>query len=130
MGVIGSGRLHFTAHSTLLRYERINGVRAAVIQTQATVPMDFTIDLSKLASRFGSSSSLGLPGLSTGTFRYSGSIVQTTRSWLDLEHRRLERLNTNGNIDVGFTIGGISVPGNPGEIRMAGTMNFLLDRLR
>jgi hypothetical protein len=31
-------------------------------------------------------------------------------------------------MDVGFTVGGIAGSANPGEIKMTGTMTFVIDR--
>ena len=130
LSALGSGSLAFTAHSTYERNEMIHGVDAAVIQTTMHMPLDISIDLGKVASRFGSASAPGLPQLTSGTIRYSGSADVTVTSWLDFAKRHLEKMTEDANLDVGFTLVGASVPNNPGRIGMKGSMTLTLERVR
>ena len=49
----GDGTIDFSATSTYVRNETVNGREAAVIQTQMTVPIDVTLDLAKLLDALG-----------------------------------------------------------------------------
>ena len=51
-------------------------------------------------------------------------------SWLDLARRHLEKMTEDANLDVGFSLVGGSVPNNPGEIGMKGSMTLTLERVR
>jgi hypothetical protein len=131
MGAIGSGSLRFTAHSTYLRNETIHGVEAAVISSTAHVPMNFSIDFSKIAAGFGGSSPLAqLPAqMSDASLQYTGSADITTTSWLDLARHQVEKIDENVGLDVGFSLQGTRVAARLGEIRMQGSMTFGFERV-
>ena len=126
LSAIGSGRVHFTAHSTLLRYEDIHGVRTAVIESRMSIPMDFTIDLAKVTAQFGDSAS-AFPSVREGEIRYEGSVDAVTTSWLDLERRWLEKTVSTGTMDISLTPEWTTpAPGSP--VTMSGTLTTTLVR--
>src|SRR5437660_1475703 len=49
----GSGHLHYVTRNLYVRDETVNGVNAAVISSSVKLPLDFNIDLHKLAQAIG-----------------------------------------------------------------------------
>src|SRR4029453_6150055 len=71
----GDGTIEYSATSTYLRNETVDGREAAVIQTQMTVPIDLTLDLAKLLDALdpeiaGAAGAGGLEGPGGGARRH------------------------------------------------------------
>ncbi|TMK86131.1 MAG: hypothetical protein E6G44_04590 [Actinobacteria bacterium] len=126
----GSGHLHYVTKNLFLRYETVDGVRAAVISSTIELPLDFSIDLDQLAKAVGGSSDFS--GLPKGAkMIFGGSAKVTEISWLDLAHGALVNGSANGTIDMDVRIKGLpELPGLPGnEIRMNGNMSLTVKHL-
>jgi hypothetical protein len=81
---LGEGAIRYTTENELLRYESLNGVRSAIIQSDIKIPVDLSIDPRKffLAAGVGESE---IPPDFRGTLRYDGQMEPlrphgTTRS--------------------------------------------------
>jgi hypothetical protein len=125
----GGGTIEYTAHSRFERYERVGGVRAAVVDTAYTVPLDFSIDLGDLAKAMGEGTG-GLPGLGgkdlTMTYGGSGTFDQT--SWLDLDGRQLLRSTSRGDFDMTISFPGLQAQLGTDGFHMEATFSLEMTR--
>src|SRR5262245_8274627 len=130
----GDGTVEFTASSTYARNETVNGQEAAVIQTEMSVPLDLTIDLSELLEALGPelSGATGGPGdlgeLGDASISYGGQGSLSQTSWVDLGAQELLRTKTNGDFDIDLGFEGIPGIGDaPVDIAFTGTFTQSLD---
>src|SRR5437867_977894 len=82
----GSGHLHYTTRNLYVRDEMVGGVNAAVISSSVQLPLDFTLDLHKLAQALGQSPSQVPSG---ARMIFGGSVDMNTLAWLDVPHGQL-----------------------------------------
>jgi hypothetical protein len=123
----GEGTIDFSATSTYVRNETVNGREAAVIQTQMTVPIDATLDLAELVDALGpeitgATGATGLDQLGDGSIAYMGRGTFTQTSFVDLDARELLKTQSRGRFDISMTLEGI--PGlaeGPVEMNFAGS---------
>lgn len=107
----GEGTIEFTSTSTLERYEDVDGVNAAVITTDFTVPMDFTIDFGELLGAM--SGTEGMPTGATGfgdaqiTYGGNGSFSQT--AWVDPEAKEMLKMTSSGSFDMTMAFSGLDI---------------------
>ena len=120
----GDGTIDFSATSTYVRNETVNGREAAVIETQMTVPIDATLDLAELLHALGpeitgATGAAGLEQLGDGSIAYVGQGTFTQTSSVDLDAQELLKTQSRGRFDISMTIEGI-----PGLADGSGEMNF------
>jgi len=123
----GEGTIEFAATSTYERDETVNGREAAVIVTEMTVPMDFTLSFADLLESLGSEAS-GVTGADLSLFdeaviAYAGEGTITQTSFVDLEAQEVLKTESSGGFDIvmSFTgIPGLEVAG-PAEVAFNGT---------
>jgi hypothetical protein len=123
----GEGTIDFSATSTYVRNEIVNGREAAVIATQMTVPIDATLDLAELVDALGpeitgATGATGLDQLGDGSIAYLGRGTFTQTSFVDLDARELLKTHSRGRFDISMTLEGI--PGlaeGPVEMSFAGS---------
>ncbi|HEX2024829.1 MAG TPA: hypothetical protein VHH92_00375 [Actinomycetota bacterium] len=100
---LGIGRHVIDVHteSRLLRYERIDGVRTAVIKARAEYPIDVAIDWSLFAREYGGSP-VPYEDLDRlpSTLSYTGTTGWVQTTWLDPELGRLVRARGSAEFDV------------------------------
>ena len=127
----GDGTVEFTASSTYERNESLDGQQAAVIQTQLSVPLDLTINLSELLKALGpelsgaTGAQADLGALEGASIAYKGQGSLSKTSWVDLGAKRLLKTRSNGDFDIDMGIQGI--PGAPVHISFTGTFTQSLD---
>jgi hypothetical protein len=121
----GEGTIAFTATSTYERDETVDGREAAVIVTEMTVPMDFTMDFADLLESLGPEAP-GLTGadlLDDAQISYSGEGAIKQTSFVDLEAQELLKTQSSGSFDIVMSFSGI--PGlevaGPAEVAFDGT---------
>lgn len=121
----GEGTIEFTATSTYERDETVNGREAAVIVTEMSVPMDFTMNFADLLASLGPEAA-GLTGadlLGDAEIAYTGDGTITQTSFVDLEAHELLKTESSGTFDIAMTFSGI--PGleaaGPAEVTFDGT---------
>jgi hypothetical protein len=120
----GEGTIDFSATSTYVRNETVNGRDAAVIETQMTVPIDATLDLAELLDALGpeitgATGAAGLEQLGDGSIAYVGGGTFTQTSFVDLDARELLKTQSRGRFDISMTVEGI-----PGLAEGSVEMNF------
>lgn len=119
----GDGTIEFTATSTYVRNETVNGREAAVIVTQMSVPMDFTLSfrdmLGALEGELGAQGVTGLDVLADASIAYSGRGDITQTSFVDLGAQELLRTQSTGDFDMTAEFSG--VPGLEGDVGFTGT---------
>lgn len=128
----GEGTIGFTATSTLEGYEEVNGVDAARVTTELTVPLDFTLDLGDLLATIGDS--LGATGptdaeldlIADASIAYGGQGTVSMTSWVDAEAKEMLRSSSEGSFDIAMTFTG--VPGFDGEMAFDGTFTQDVER--
>jgi hypothetical protein len=124
----GHAKIEFTAHSTFERYEQIDGVRAAVITTHYTVPLDFSLDLGEIAKAFGGSGdAAGLSG-DNGTITYSGGGTFTQTSWLDLRQKQMVKGTTDGKFDMTMSLPALAAQLGTDHVSMSATFSLEMTR--
>jgi hypothetical protein len=118
----GEGTIDFSASSTYVRNETVNGREAAVIETRMTVPIDATLELAELLDALGpeitgATGGAGLEQLGDGSIAYVGRGTFNQTSFVDLEARELLKTRGGGRFDISMTFEGI--PGLPeGSVKM------------
>jgi hypothetical protein len=127
----GDGKIEYTAHSTFDRYETLHGVRAAVVTTRYTVPLDFSVDLNELAKAFGGSDGEQLPGMGgmDATIEYGGSGRFTQTSWLDLAGKQVVKTTSNGDFDMTMAFPGLEEQLGTSDFGMSATFSMQMTRL-
>jgi hypothetical protein len=126
----GDGKLSFKAHNEFLRYENVTDTKTAVIHTDLTVPLDFSIDVRRLLAAIGTSvDQAQLPGGSNPQVMYGGNMTGTMTSWLEPETG--QQVKGVGNLDFDMTIRFENLPVDDGRFDMAftGTFDYELFRL-
>lgn len=127
----GDGQIRFTSQSTFDRYEDVNGTKAAVITSNISVPLDFTVDFGKLLAAVGGASEAGGEGaaqLKRATITYGGNGRFTITSWLDLANKDVLKSSTDGNFDMTMEFSGL--PNTPPGGRFAFKGKFTQDITR
>lgn len=127
----GQGTIEYTATSTYERNEDVNGVEAAVIVTEMTVPLDFTLNFRDLLATFGeeavgATGATGLEGFEKAKIVYGGEGSFTQTSWVDLGAKELLAMDSAGDFDITMAFAGI--PGFEGEMAFTGTFTQRLER--
>jgi hypothetical protein len=118
----GDQTVEYTAHSRFERYEQLSGIRAAVVTTTYTVPLDFSIDLGDLADAMGEDASgLSALGGKGVTVTYGGSGTFTQTSWLDVAGKHVLKTSSDGDFDMTITVSGV-------EARMEATFTLEMTR--
>jgi hypothetical protein len=127
----GEGTIAFTATSTYERDETVDGREAAVIVTEMTVPMDFTMSFADLLASLGpevsGASGVDLLGEAEIANTGEGTIAQT--SYVDLEAKELLRTESAGAFDIAMTFTGILglEASGPVEVAFDGTFTQEMD---
>ena len=119
----GEGTIEFSATSTYERDEEVNGRTAAVIVTDLTVPMDFTLSFADLIETLGpelagATGAGELDAFADASIEYGGEGAFTQTSFVDLEASELLRTQSEGTFDIAMTFSG--VPG----LESSGTIDF------
>ncbi len=124
----GEGTIEYTATSTYERNEQVDGVEAAVIVTEMSVPLDLTLRFRDLLETLGDEAlgATGVGGLEDATIVYGGGGAFTQTSWVDLEAQELLKTDTSGDFDLTMAFEGI--PGFEGEMAFTGTFTQRLER--
>lgn len=126
----GDGAIEFSATSTYDRNETVNGVEAAVIVTQLSVPMDFTMDfqelIDSLGEDLGAAGATGIDALANASISYSGQGDITQTSFVDLDAKQLLRTQSTGDFDI--TMGFTGLAGFEGAMTFTGTFTQQLER--
>lgn len=97
----GDGTIEFTATSTFEGHEEVNGVEAAVVTTEYTVPLDFSIDFDELLAAMGGvegSAELAEFGGASITYGGEGSFEQT--AWIDPVAEEMLKTSSSGSFDM------------------------------
>lgn len=105
----GEGTIEFTATSTLERYEDVDGVNAAVITTEYTVPMDFTVDFGELLGAVGATGSGELAGFEDASIAYGGQGSFEQTAWVDTEADRMLTMTSSGSFDMTMAFEGLDI---------------------
>lgn len=127
----GRGTIDYTATSTYERNEDVNGVEAAVIVTEMTVPLDFTLNFQDLLATLGeealgATGATGLEGFEKAKIVYGGEGSFTQTSWVDLGAKELLAMDSAGDFDITMAFAGIA--GFEGEMAFTGTFTQRLER--
>jgi hypothetical protein len=123
----GEGTIEFTATSTYERDEVVNGREAAVIVTQMTVPLDFTLSFADLLEVLGpevtGTAGADLSLLDDAQISYAGQGAITQTSYVDLAAHDLLKTQSSGDFDIAMSFTGIPGLGaaGPAEVAFDGT---------
>ena len=125
----GGGSIHYSSRNELVRYEAVDGVRAAVIHSDLTIPLDLTLDLRKLLEGTGQSTS-ELPRGSNPKIVYGGDMTVSVTDWFDPVSGQQLKASLNGTMDMRMTFKDFPATDAPtGEVRLTGTMSISLSSL-
>jgi hypothetical protein len=116
----GEGTITFDATSTLEGYEDVDGVDAAVVSTQYTVPLNFTLDFADLIAAMGDSgsSTSDLAELQDASIAYGGQGTFSMKSWVDTDAKEMLKSSSSGSFDMTMEFTG--VPGVEGQLTFTG----------
>jgi hypothetical protein len=120
--VPGGGTIEYVSRSTLLRFESAQGDRAAVIRTQATVPVDVTLNMLKLHNLIPTLADQITSGLNIAAdskFDYHGVITYELTSTLDTTTHQITQNDLSGEIRMRVTQTGVQ---SPGTIRIVSSL--------
>ena len=132
----GDGEVRLHAENEFVRYDDIGQVRAAVIESEITSPIDWTIDVAELAElgkQFdGSGEGFAEIEEMPTTIAYRGQVLQDQTTWLDPDRGEMVRSELSGEFDIttrtrgGRGIGALvsAVP-----VRMYGEMQVTMERI-
>jgi hypothetical protein len=124
----GSGSLTYSSVNTLERYETAGGVRAAVIKSTMSVPLDLTVDLRKVFALSGQDRLI--PSGADPTILYSGKVSTTQTAWFDPKMGQMVKSSSQGNFDFAMRFRGFPASMGPprGQIAFEGTLSVNVDR--
>jgi hypothetical protein len=126
----GEGRIEYVATSTYDRNESVNGRDAAVIVTELTVPLDFTLRFQDMIDSLGEdlvgAGATGVELLGDASITYGGQGTFTQTSFVDLEAQELLRMESSGEFAISMAFGGIDEL--EGAITFDGTFTQELER--
>jgi hypothetical protein len=126
----GEGTIEYVATSTYDRNESVNGRDAAVIVTELTVPLDFTLRfrdmIDSLGEGLGAVGATGVDAFADASISYGGQGTFTQTSFVDLEAQELLRMESSGEFEMSMEFGG--VPEFEGTITFDGTFTQELER--
>jgi hypothetical protein len=122
----GEGTIEFSATSTYERDEEVIGRTAAVIVTDLTVPLDFTLSFADLLVALdpaltGATGAGELDALADASIDYGGEGAFTQTSFVDLEAKELLRTQSEGTFDIAMTFSGIPGVESSGTVDFSGT---------
>jgi hypothetical protein len=125
---LGSGSLNYSTNNTFVRYEVVNGVRAAVINTQLTTPLNITMDFRKLLALSGQARLL--PKGTNPTITYSGNVSMNQTAWFDPRMGEMIKQSGQGHFDLSMRFRGFpATMGQPqGQIGFSGTMSLAIEQ--
>jgi hypothetical protein len=105
-------------------------VRTAVIISDMTTPVDFSVDLREVLARAGQSAAQ-LPAGVNPEISYGGEMTFRITNWLQPDTGQQVRSRAAGRFDLRILLRGFpQEPGVPrGGVRMTGTMSLSVDRL-
>jgi hypothetical protein len=101
--VPGGGTMEYQTHNKLVRFESVGGHRAAVISTQARVPIDVTLAMSRMRAANPSLADQIIKAFNLtprSAFHYRGLVTYRLRSTVDTVTHRLMRTQVNGEVRV------------------------------
>jgi hypothetical protein len=123
----GEGTIEYSATSTYDRNETVDGREAAVIVTDMTVPVSFTLSFADLLAALGSevtgASGPDLSLFDQAEIAYGGQGTISQTSFVDLAAKELLRTESSGGFDLSMSftgIPGLDVAG-PAEVSFTGT---------
>jgi hypothetical protein len=126
----GDGTLHYEVDGTFLRHEDVSGVRTAVIQSHVRAPLDFTVELRRLAEQFGAAGD-AFPAGSDPTIAYDGLMEFDMTSWFDPGAGQPVRNVMAGTIDMRMRFQGFPEADGltQGTVRMIGDIDMEVTNL-
>ena len=131
----GTGTVHVTTNNKYARDESVDGVNAAVVESNITSAINLTFDTSALAGQGGG---LTLPGggpasaaRAIKSVTVAGTTTSDVTSWIDVSARRLLKTHSTGTLDGTITLtmaaGATATPGLTGPITVKGTQSLDVD---
>jgi hypothetical protein len=128
----GEGTIEFSATSTYERDEEVNGTTAAVIVTELTVPLDFTLSFSDFIETLdpaltGGTGSGDLDTFADASIAYGGEGAFTQTSFVDLEAKELLRMQSDGTFDIAMEFSGIPGVESSGNVDFTGSFTQELE---
>jgi hypothetical protein len=125
---LGSGSLTYSTDNTFVRYQVVNGVRTAVIQTQLSTPLKITMDFRKLLAL--SAQSRLLPKGVNPTISYGGNVSMNQTAWFDPRVGQMVKQFGQGRFDLSMRFRGFpAAMGQPqGQIGFSGTLQMSLEQ--
>ncbi|MDP9340851.1 MAG: hypothetical protein M3Q23_01835 [Actinomycetota bacterium] len=119
----GTGNdLHLSEQVTFVRYQRVQGTRAAVLQDHALIPIDLTLDAAQLLQALGGKA----PGLPPGTHLqivYRGTVTEDVTSWFDPTAGRMLSFSGQATIDATMSATGLPPGSNAPPMTLSGTLS-------
>ena len=112
---LGSGTLSYSTTNHLDRYQTVNGVNTAVIESDVTLPLDVSLDLTKQQAclqQLGQSGGPTVPPGAQATIHYAGKVATHMTTWWDTKKQQVLKQSGTGTEDENTTAQGL-VPNPP-----------------
>jgi hypothetical protein len=124
---LGEGSIHYSATSRLGRFDVVDGVRTAVVESNGRASMDgITIDLRKALAASGDKATI--PASVNPRISFGGGMDLIQTAWIDLQRREMVRFQNYGPFHI--TMGFEGVPGvPPGDASFDGRFDLSLVRV-
>jgi hypothetical protein len=125
------GTIKFSTNNRFLRYEPIDGVRAAVIRSDGSSPLDSDLDASALAALFGGTVGQVPEGFNDLKMHMGGRVSSIATTWVDLPTGRWFKTDTTGLVDMTCTLEGLPKEAGRSEatFRVSGNMDITMENL-
>jgi len=125
---IAGAKAHYTSTSRLVRYQTVDGVRSAVIESEGDVALDHIVShLRDLMASTANSNQL--PAGIDPTVQLDGSMHMYETTWLDTHHNLLVKSEGSGTITITMHMDGVPQAG-AADIAMNGQVSLAMERLR
>ncbi|GIU98548.1 MAG: hypothetical protein KatS3mg014_0164 [Actinomycetota bacterium] len=106
----GRGSIPYQAASRFLRYERVDGLRVALIRTELTERIDIAVPLDELlASMAGMAGPPEGSALAGFIATCEGELSLTQRAWVDPRNGDLLRVSSTSPFDLTTSVGGLLI---------------------
>ena len=115
----GGGGFQFATHNRYLRDEAVAGRQAAVIESDLSGPVDFSIDFSRLPVPPAPTNP---PTAITGTIQYTGNLAAKTTYWVDLETDRVLKSSGSGTYVIAYSTPAVAGVSGAQQVAFNGTI--------
>ena len=117
------GTLHLSKQVTLVKYQKLGGVRTAVIEEHGTVPLSLTLDVAKALEALGKPAPQ-LPPDVHPQIDYHGTVTDEGTSWFDPASGTVLSASGHATVDATMTFRGLPSGQPAPDITVSGSVTL------